>query len=408
MLSKCDSLDSIRSYKNFQIYNEIGIHTLAILVPVNQYEFDWVYEILLRYATNRKKCENFKRNCYDLTKPLDYSKKHHEYAPVSLPYGVEVKLNYGNPVSAITVIINPNLFMESRYSGFNFDTYDHISITGRDINFWIAFHYELIEFFKEWKFTALIDPDRWILSRLDVCANIEVGNKFDIQLFEDYHEIVPKRNNYKIAFHKRKRVRDNFKEAKNKTQGLVMYDKTLEQSLEYHRIYKGKHVLRIENRLGRKKIKMLLNEIRQTLICDFPDDAIWQAYAITTMSPLVILNGINAVYYSGTFYPEDKAIKIIQKSHHRDSTKLELIKFLNSNSLYSEKSKNDRLYYRKMLSLFNDLGLSPVCINQYDSYYVKKIPSIKTVYLSAINNNPLEKEYYMALRECLVYTDQST
>lgn len=87
---------------------------------------------------------------------------------------------------------------------------------------------------------------------------------------------------------------------------------------------------------------------------------------------------------------------------------MELIKFLNSNSLYSEKSKNDRLYYRKMLSLFNDLGLSPVCINQYDSYYVKKIPSIKTVYLSAINNNPLEKEYYMALRECLVYTDQST
>lgn len=410
----------------FYMYGNCTLHTFELTKNEILFEFYSIYGKLRSYIVSLAKNDSkFKKLLksfpYDFSAIYEFNKKtastHYKkgskrfrskenirriYFPaVPVTYGIKLKLCIIKDMGIIKAIIDPAIVHASHINSFDPMTYDYMTLAQRNDEFWKNVIHHVFDFFASWKIHGnLMDPyTRWRLTRTDLTCNIIVDRNYSIKTLLYYYRRTLKRCGYSVQSFSHPGQDAQTAECWNKSQRFVAYNKSYEQQSKYGRSYPY-NIMRFEVRILPRKMFYIKKLIRKVFgIRQYPllNNLL---FSLVKLSPFIIYKEINNIFDDGDFYTEKTVKKKLKKLNCREETKNDIMQIsieLSSYSSYSAIQKQLSLYkdvygeniinYR--LSLIRNMKISPILLEDRHSYRYKKLPSIKTVFLSSILNSSL-------------------
>ena len=421
----------------FNLYGNATLHTYELTRHIPLFDFYPLYGKIRSLIRNRADTDSkFKKLLksfpYDFSYHYDYNKKRsftrsrrskryrskdnirRIYFPaVPIDYGIKLKLSVIGDIGVIKSIIDPTILVASHKDNFNPMTYDYMSLAKRDDEYWKEVCHHMYDIFKSWHITGnMLDPlNKWRLTRVDLTCNIIVDRNYSIKNLLYYYRRTLKRCGYSVRSFSHPGQDAQTAECWNKSQRFVAYNKSYEQQSKYGRNYPYR-VMRFEVQILARKMpyirKLLWKEfgIRSSAPLNFV------LSSISKLSPFIIYKSIDTIFVDGDYYTEKAMKKRIKKLHCQRDTKDEIMSIAREISkyrsysairdfisLYKEAHGANIFNYR--LNLLREIKVSPIILEENHSYTFRKLPCIKTVFLSAIINSSLnnlsnELEYIKA------------
>ena len=400
-----------------ELIDWISIHTFEITKRVSMIEFHETYGRLRAYIYARAK-KSIKFGKLKSSFPFDpkyqsfttnsnsksNSKSHKRYRSktifrffptVNVCYGIRMFLYYFDNIGTIKLIVDPSLLIASCKSDFNPDKYDYTKLDKRDKDFWGKLNELLRRFMISWDITRY--GDHWILTRVDVTANIRIGKYISIPKLIRYYKRSLKRYGYKnVKFHSFD-MNNHIFECKNLSQNFTIYDKTHEQYIHYNRTYQHK-VLRMEYKIRSKRLYGMKRQLHRYGLTPSNPRYFNILYAISLIAPIIMYNAIRNIFKSGDFYSRKALHKLLKRDKTcGDSIKREVTFFMESLSAESSyddivdfisKYKDDYGYYKlyRNLRYLKTKKISPIILEDLDAKRSSKLPGVQSLFLSAIIN----------------------
>ena len=306
--------------------------------------------------------------------------------------GLRIQLaNKPSGIWSARLAINPLLLV---YFYLGIDDTDYASIIPPTKEYWELLMTAIPNALDDFN---MIHLNKWHLSRIDQCINIEMGDDFDIELLIECLKRSVQRKIVKIDGFKCDKLADSLSfKAFNKSMSLTIYDKSKQLDLQ-----DGSNILRIESQLYPHKIRSLVLNYDPLLFerCDNDIQFVMEKVrCIMKNSEDIIKNSVNYFLPPGDFYNEILLDYILDEKVHSDWIKDDLRSFILSNTyanvstIYTnefEESNTTRqirsgfindhgkqIYYSRN-RLLKENGVAPVCIP--NSNATPFIPSIHTI-----------------------------
>lgn len=237
---------------------------------------------------------------------------------------------------------------------------------------------------------------RWRITRVDFTANILVDSHYNIKTLLYYYRRTIKHRNYKNNSYRIPGQDEQSAECKNASQIFTIYNKTYEQSVRYGR-YLGYNIMRFECKFLSHKVRLIEKRLIQDgkLRNDFNLAALLTV--LSQEAPFIMYKEIDNIFADGDYYSRKAFKKKLKKMNNHDETKQELIEitdmissFSSYNkikeflSLYSKSHNSNAIYYK--INVLQSNGISPILLDEEHTNRFNMLPSIKTVFLSAILN----------------------
>lgn len=402
-----------------ELIDWISIHTFEITKRVSMIEFHETYSRLRSYVHARaKKSTEFKK--LESSFPFDpknesfmansnstsnsNSKSHKRFRSktkfrffptVNICYGIRMFLYYFDNIGTIRLIVDPSLLIASCKSNFNPDEYDYTKLAKRDKDFWSKMNELLLRFMRSWDITRY--GDHWILTRVDVTANIHVGKYISIPKLIRYYKRSLKRYGYKnVKFHSFD-MNNHIFECKNLSQNFTIYDKTHERYIHHNQAFQHK-ILRMEYKIRTKRLYGIKKQLYQYGLISRNPIYFKILYAISLIAPIIMYNAIQNIFKSGDFYSRKAFHKLLKRDKTcGDSIKREVAFFMESLSAESSyddivefisKYKDDYGYYKlyRNMRYLRMKKVSPIILEDLDAKRSSKLPGVQSLFLAAIIN----------------------
>ena len=416
-----DALLQFKPIAGFKLVGKITIHTFEMTRRIDMFGFRDFYYKLRQYLISRqydspyfaKKLKSFPRDVMAQCKSYSSNQKNSSskryrfknktikvkfFPTVSVGYGISFMPYYINEIGTIKIIVDPALLVASKKKGFDPNTYNYISISERDKDFWKEVQSYVIKILSSWCILGLgLDNfTRWRITRVDFTANILVDSHYNIKTLLYYYRRTIKHRNYKNNSYRIPGQDEQSAECKNASQIFTIYNKTYEQSVRYGR-YLGYNIMRFECKFLSHKIRLIEKRLMQDgkLRNDFNLAALLTV--LSQEAPFIMYKEIDNIFADGDYYSRKAFKKRLKKMNNHDETKQELIEitdmissFSSYNkikeflSLYSKSHNSNAIYYK--INVLQSNGISPILLDDGHTNRFNMLPSIKTVFLSAILN----------------------
>ena len=403
--------------KKYELIGNITIHTYEITKKVSMLMFSKIYNKLRAFIYDRSLHDSYfdqLKESYPAnflkpySKPTDTSKssgrkryrlidstnRFRFFPSINIAYGIRMRLSYFNNIGMIKLIINPALLVAASEPDFNPDTYDYTQIAKRDPEFWERVDELIDQFSNSWGITKA--GDRWSLTRVDITANIRIGNHISIPRMIHYYKRSIKRDSYKNVKFPSRSMNNHIFECKNTAQHFTIYDKTYEQYIRYNRSHSYK-IMRLEYKMQVKRLFTLREFLKRSNILPYQPDMATTLSVLASIAPVIMYSAICNIFKPGDIY----SIKAIDKKLKRDtkckpSTKRRISMFIDllSDTLDDDipkiisKYKNTFGIYRYnyIMRYLSEKGISPIALKRWDNTAPSKIPGIKSLFLASIIN----------------------
>lgn len=417
-----DAILKFKPIAGFKLIGHITIHTFEMTRRIDMFGFRDFYYKLRQYLISRqydspyfsKKLKSFPRDvmaqCKSYsndTKKNSMSKRYRlknktlrvKFFPtVSVGYGISFMPYYINEIGTIKIIVDPALLIASKKKGFDPNTYNYISISERDKNFWNDVQSYITKILSSWCILGLgLDKfTRWRITRVDFTSNIMVDSHYNIKTLLYYYRRTIKRRNYMNNSYIIPGQDEQSAECKNASEIFTIYNKTYEQNVRYGR-YLGYNIMRFECKFLSKKIRLIEKKLIQDgkLRDDFNLSMLLTI--LSQEAPFIMYNEINNVFADGDYYSRKAFKKKLKKMNSHEDTKKEMIEIAEKISsftsynrikefliLYSKSHHSNGIYYR--INMLQSNGISPILLDEDHTHRFNMLPSVKTVFLSAIIN----------------------
>lgn len=409
-----DSSSICNSFKSYKLIRKISIHTYELTKRMSMIDFCELYGRVRSFVMKRSESSELYRKKLQYF-PFDVHEKYREteskktknrkrfrsktkfrfFPTINVAYGIRLFMYYFDDIGTVKLIIDPTLVVASHRENFNPLTYDYTQIAERDPNFWVEVTAYVNIFIGHWDIAPHSDSP-WILTRIDVTANIEIESNIRIPQLIYYLKRTIKRSSYHNINYRYKNQDSHIMECGNKSQRFIVYDKTYEQFVRYGRKFSDK-ILRFEYKMLPKRIYALKRKLRQeNIVLDYRNTP-GILNAVSYLAPFIIYDAICNIFNKGDFYSESAALKVFKKDKSRSETKEEMLAFMRKISSfisYTNISKFIKLQqeiygysviYRK-LKYLQDRNISPILLEDRHTARYKKFPSIHSIFLSAIIN----------------------
>lgn len=416
-----DALLQFKPIAGFKLVGKITIHTFEMTRRIDMFGFRDFYYKLRQYLISRqydspyfaKKLKSFPRDVMAQCKSYSSNQKNSSskryrlknktfkvkfFPTVSVGYGISFMPYYINEIGTIKIIVDPALLIASKKKGFDHNTYNYISISERDKIFWNEVQSYVTKILSSWCILGLgLDKfTRWRVTRVDFTANIMVDSHYNIKTLLYYYRRTIKRRNYMNNSYIIPGQDEQSAECKNASEIFTIYNKTYEQSVRYGR-YLGYNIMRFECKFLSKKIRLIEKRLMQ-------DGKLQDDFNLTKLltilsqeSPFIMYNEINNVFADGNYYSRKAFKKKLKKMNSHEDTKKEMIEIAEKISsftsynrikefliLYSKSHHSNGIYYR--INMLQSNGISPILLDEDHTHRFNMLPSVKTVFLSAIIN----------------------
>lgn len=367
---------------NFYYINDPSVHTFEMFCPITFKDFRDIF-----YTVKDFDNEHEKQVLPDIAPTEWFSSKMIETIP-----GMRVQLsNYIPRSCGIKIAINPLLLV---YSYLGIDDMDYASIIPPTKEYWELLMTAIPRTLDD---LNMIHLDKWHLSRIDPCVNIEMGDDFDIELLIECLKRSVQRKIVKIDGFKCDKLADTLSfKAFNKSMSLTIYDKSKQLDLQ-----DGSNILRIESQLYPDKIRRIITNYDPLLFERCNSDiqfTMEKVKCIIQNSEDIIRNSVNYFLPPGDFYNEILLDYILDEKIHSDWIKEDLRSFILSNTyanvstIYTNEfevsnttrqirsgfiNEHGKQIYYSRNRLLKENGVAPVCIP--NSNATPFIPSIHTI-----------------------------
>ena len=417
-----DAILKFKPIAGFKLIGHITIHTFEMTRRIDMFGFRDFYYKLRQYLISRqydspyfaKKLKSFPRDVMAQWKTYSNDSKKNStskryrfknktfkmkfFPTVSVGYGISFIPYYINEIGTIKIIVDPSLLVASKNKGFDPSTYNYISISERDKDFWNEVQFYITKILSSWHILGLgLDNfTRWRITRVDFTANIMVDSHYNIKILLYYYRRTIKRRNYMNNSYIIPGQNEQSAECKNASQIFTIYNKTYEQSVRYGR-YLGYNIMRFECKFLSNKIRSLEKKLMQNgkLRDNFNLSKLMTV--LSQEAPFIMYNEINNVFADGDYYSRKAFKKKLKKINSHEDTKKEMVEIVEKISsftsynrikefltLYSKSHNSNGIYYR--INILQSNGISPILLDDDHSHRFNMLPSIKTVFLSAIIN----------------------
>lgn len=411
-------LKNLRPIAGFNLFGNVTIHTFEYTRHTDMFKFTEIYSKVRKYLISRKNDSAYFRSklkhfpefptLWDKTRDssktsskrfrhVNKNMKTGFFTPVHIRYGITMILYFIGDMGVIKLVVDPALLVASHEKNFDPELYDYTSIAKRDREFWIKVQNYISQFCISWNISGnAFDPfEKWSLTRLDFTANIIVDSHYSIKTLLYYYRKSLKHRNY-IMCTKYSGIDTQTVECGNKSQRFTIYNKSLEQRRNHNKICEFT-MLRMENKILPRKMYHLKRDIIH--LCDLGSDRclgrLLEAFSLE--APFIMYKSIDTIFVDGDFYSEKAFIKKLKKLKIRDEIKEEMLAiskkisaFSSSDNIkkfistYSEAHDSRSIYYR-LISL-QENGISPIIFEEHSRNKHNKLPSVKSLFLSAIIN----------------------
>ena len=411
-------LKNLKPIAGFDLFGNITIHTFEYTRHTDMFKFTEIYSKVRKYLVSRKNDSSYFKSklkhfpefptLWDKTRDssktsskrfrhVNKNMKTGFFTPVHIRYGITIILYFIGDMGVIKLIIDPALLVASHEKNFDPKLYDYTSIAKRDREFWIKVQNYISQFCISWNISGnAFDPfEKWNLTRLDFTANIIVDSHYSIKTLLYYYRKSLKHRNY-IMRTKYSGIDTQTVECGNKSQRFTIYNKSLEQRRN-HNIICEFIMLRMENKILPRRMYHLKRDIMHLYGFEPYPPLGRLLEAISLEAPFIMYRAIDTIFVDGDFYSEKAFIKKLKKLKIRDEIKDEMLfiskkiaafsssdnikKFI---SVYSESHDSKSIYYR--LDTLRENGISPIIFEEYLGNKHNKLPSVKSLFLSAIIN----------------------
>lgn len=417
-----DAVLKFKPIAGFKLIGHITIHTFEMTRRIDMFGFRDFYYKLRQYLISRqydspyfaKKLKSFPRDVMAQYKsysndtkknsmPKRYRLKNKTlrvkfFPTVSVGYGISFMPYYINEIGTIKIIVDPALLIASKKKGFDPNTYNYISISERDKIFWNEVQSYVTKILSSWCILGLgLDKfTRWGITRVDFTSNIMVDSHYNIKTLLYYYRRTIKRRNYMNNSYIIPGQNEQSAECKNASQIFTIYNKTYEQSVRYGR-YLGYNIMRFECKFLSKKIRLIEKKLIQDgkLRDDFNLSMLLTI--LSQEAPFIMYTEIDNVFADGDYYSRKAFKKKLKKMNSHEDTKKEMIEIAEKISsftsynrikkfliLYSNSHHSNGIYYR--INMLQSNGISPILLDEDHTHRFNMLPSVKTVFLSAIIN----------------------
>lgn len=427
------------------LYEAPSTHTFSLCRLVDKFTFSNVYyriqsgHLPTNIKYDKKLLAKFSGN-YD-NFPID-EKTHtikHKFPSVPIAYGVSMQLSFCKTITNynkvkvnkektkleyveslyITLIVNPNLLIESHTQNFDAITYDYLKIAPREFWFWRDFDKYYSDILRQWGLGS--DFKSGCTKRIDASCTIKIPKYFNKVRYLEYLSKLPRQNYYHEAHFYHDNQNEHQSMAISKSKAVTFYDKNFEQAIKFSNYIEDQYI-RIECQFfGSAFTDILYSYIRKGYLKSFDKvhTALWiKLFLFSNMAPYIILDYLNRVFPTGDILEINRAEKRIEKpkrwcehnlqDNTKDDLKFILRMFSKSQSFddsYKIKRKLCSMYgntkYYRLNSLLKELQISPITIprNVATSDHTK-YPSPRNLYLSALINsfdmiNTLDPIFYV-------------
>ena len=411
-------LENLRPIAGFNLFGNVTIHTFEYTRHTDMFKFTEIYSKIRKYLISRKNDSTYFRSklkhfpefptLWDKTsdssktsskrfRHVNKNTKTGFFTPVHIRYGITMILYFIGDMGVIKLVVDSALLVASHEKNFDPELYDYTSIAKRDREFWIKVQNYISQFCISWNISGnAFDPfEKWSLTRLDFTANIIVDSHYSIKTLLYYYRKSLKHRNY-IMCTKYSGIDTQTVECGNKSQRFTIYNKSLEQRRNHNKICEFT-ILRMENKILPRKMYHLKRDIIH--LCDLGSDRclgrLLEAFSLE--APFIMYKSIDTIFVDGDFYSEKVFIKKLKKLKIRDEIKEEMLAiskkisaFSSSDNIkkfistYSEAHDSRSIYYR--LNSLQENGISPIIFEEHSRNKHNKLPSVKSLFLSAIIN----------------------
>lgn len=418
-LSLLNELRLLKPIAGFDLLGNVSIHTFEYSRHIDMFGFNEIYNRVRKYLISRKndtsyfknKLKHFPENPinwdksrnlqHTSSKRFRHSKRNVKtgfFPPVHMTYGITIILYFIGDIGGIKLVIDPALLVASHQKDFDPSLYDYTSIAKRDKGFWFEMCQYLLQFCISWHICGnAFDPlEKWNVTRVDITANIIVDSHYSIKAMLYYYRKTLKHRNYATREFKYSGQNDQTAECRNRSQIFTVYNKSYEQLKRYGRSC-AYSIMRLEFKILPRKMYFMKKKIIKshgsfnkchlfTLLEEFSKEA-----------PFIMYSAIDNIFVDGDFYSEKSFMKKINKLNSHDKIKEEMInivKMLSSFSsdknikriisIYSESHNSRSIYYR--LNTLQENRILPILIDENRGHKYKRLPGIKTLFLSSIIN----------------------
>lgn len=419
-------------YKNFCLYNDVGIHTAEFNIKVTRNTFMDIYckNYSFMKAMNNKDHTKFSNLEKDFPNASYYDtnsifhKEYGKYPTINLTNGIRVEFSIAKEFGNFKIIADPILFMESRSRKFRSEEYNYLQISPLDYDFWKKFVETFKAFLMKWKVPKYL-VDKLKPSRVDFCANIRTDKNFPIKKYFKYMRIMPKYyrfndKNKSIGILdlcqcssekdlKRKSRYENMVKFGNSAHSITLYDKIVEQRDVHGRSYPGIYLIRIEYQPERAKIQSVVNKMIDSGCFgeefkkwydpnSYGEDLVKTLHLLSKVASFAILMAITEFFPTEHICSKKKTYSKISKIKCSDKIKNLMYKFVDimsanlshdamKNSIKDFKNMYGCYSYYKVIHLLYENNIAPVYLADSDKTFAyHTYPSIRDMYLSAVQN----------------------
>lgn len=404
--------EMLNSDYNFLLWNIIGIHTFGVHTRLSKGRFSSLFIHVKKYIFNRAiRSDSPSYYQYLYTTYFDGVDIEKHSLPwstnyIEIEHGVSIRMSVHDDIAHIYMVFNPALVVAASSKDFIASEYDYTQITPHNFSGWNKFRKLSDEIMTRWGIPDY-KLDNVSIIRADCCANIELGDDFDIPELLHYLKMVNKRSGCKVYIFKSPDQNRYQLLTGTKNQKLSIYDKCSEQILRFGKAPRG-NILRIEAQFEGSRITQefakytdlsLRKQHKGSSITDV-------ASAIADCAPLAIYDAIDSMFPDGDFYKREFGEFVLSKSNLNKNTVNRCISLVDNVSQYTNysdvskafeqlrKNTSDNTYYRTLHSL-ESTGVAPYWLEP--SCQFPTMPSLKHIYLSAIRNDKFETDHLMNL-----------
>ena len=418
-ISLINSLFDYISFSGYELIDKVSIHTFECHVKTSMINFIEIYGCLRKYIIDRynrsgkfaNKLKYFPENVYDVAKTkITLKKKNGEtvkcrmrrkvafFPPINIDYGIRLFLHFYDNVGTIKLIVDPALLVASRQDGFNAKTYDYIQLAKRDDRFWLDMTKILNRVIYNWNIDKCLSiNNRLQLSRVDITANIKISKNIQIPQLIRYYKRSLKRTSYRNVEFKYSGQDLHTMECMNLSQRFAIYDKSYEQYVKYGRSCPYK-TMRMEYKIYPRRLYTFKRQMEREHVIypHSPYHVILRGFE--ELAPFIMYQAIDRIFKDGDFYSRKAFEKLIAKETGRRKTSYEdIMSFMEQVSrfssyenitkfmaLYKQSHSANSLNYK--LRFLKEKNVSAILMSDNDTKRFSKLPSIKSVFLSALIN----------------------